>query len=61
MSYVDSILERVKKQNPHEAEFNQAVYEVLESLRPVIEKNEEKFKRDALLERLTLFARQVSA
>jgi len=53
MSYVDSILERVKKQNPHEAEFNQAVYEVLESLRPVIEKNEEKFKRDALLERLT--------
>ena len=53
MSYVDEILERVKKQNPHEAEFNQAVYEVLESLRPVIEKNEEKFKRDALLERLT--------
>ena len=53
MSYVDSILERVKKQNPHEPEFNQAVYEVLESLRPVIEKNEEKFKRDALLERLT--------
>ena len=53
MSYVDSILERVKKQNPHEPEFNQAVYEVLESLRPVIEKSEEKFKRDALLERLT--------
>ena len=53
MSYVDSILERVKKQNPNEPEFNQAVYEVLESLRPVIEKNEEKFKRDALLERLT--------
>ena len=53
MSYVDSILERVKKQNPHEPEFNQAVYEVLESLRPIIEKNEEKFKRDALLERLT--------
>ena len=53
MSYVDDILARVKKQNPYEAEFNQAVYEVLESLRPVIEKNEEKFKRDALLERLT--------
>ena len=53
MSYVDSILERVKKQNPNEPEFNQAVKEVLESLRPVIEKNEETFKRDALLERLT--------
>ena len=53
MSYVDSILERVQTQNPNEPEFNQAVKEVLESLRPVIEKNEEKFKRDALLERLT--------
>ena len=54
MSYVDQILERVRKQNPHEPEFNQAVTEVLESLRPVIEKNEEKFRRDALLERLTV-------
>ena len=53
MSYVDDILARVKKQKPNEPEFNQAVHEVLESLRPVIEKNEEKFKRDALLERLT--------
>ena len=53
MSYVDEILERVKAQNPHEPEFNQAVYEVLESLRPVIEKHEEKYRRDALLERLT--------
>ena len=53
MSYVDSILERVQAQNPHEPEFNQAVKEVLESLRPVIEANEEKYKRDALLERLT--------
>ncbi len=53
MSYVDDILLRVKEQNPHEPEFNQAVYEVLESLRPVIEKNEESCRRDALLERLT--------
>ena len=53
MSYVDEILERVKKQNPNEPEFNQAVFEVLESLRPVIEKNEAKYRRDALLERLT--------
>ena len=41
MSYVDDILARVKTQNPNEPEFNQAVYEVLESLRPVIEKNED--------------------
>ena len=53
MSYVDSILERVQSQNPNEPEFNQAVKEVLESLRPVIEANEEEYMRDALLERLT--------
>ena len=53
MSYVDETLARVKAQNPNESEFHQAVYEVLESLRPVIEKNEEKYRRDALLERLT--------
>lgn len=52
MSYVDEILERVKQQNPHEPEFHQAVLEVLESLRPVIEKNEAAYRRDALLERL---------
>ena len=53
MSYVDEILERVKQQNPDQPEFNQAVYEVLESLRVVIEANEEKYRKDALLERLT--------
>ena len=41
MSYVDEILDRVKAQNPNEPEFNQAVYEVLESLRGVIEANED--------------------
>ena len=53
MSYVDEALERVKKQNPDQPEFNQAVYEVLESLRPVIEANEEAYRKNALLERLT--------
>ena len=53
MSYVDETLERVKKQNPDQPEFTQAVYEVLESLRAVIEKNEESYRRNALLERLT--------
>ncbi len=53
MSYVDETLERVKKQNPDQPEFNQAVYEVLESLRAVIEKNEDVYRKNALLERLT--------
>ena len=53
MSCVDEVLERVIAKNPAEPEFHQAVKEVLESLRPVIEANEEKYRREALLERLT--------
>jgi len=53
MSYVDEILEKVVVKNPSEIEFHQSVKEVLESLRIVVEKNEDKFRREALLERLT--------
>ena len=52
MSYVDEVLERVKTKNASEPEFLQACEEVLESLRPVIEKNEALYKKEALLERL---------
>ena len=52
MSYVDEIIELVVKKNPAEPEFHQAVKEVMESLRVVIEANEEKYRREALLERL---------
>ena len=58
MSYVDEVLERVIRENSDEPEFIQAVKEVFESLRPVVEANEEQFKRDALLERLTNPERQ---
>jgi glutamate dehydrogenase (NADP+) len=53
MSYVDQVLERVTQKNPGEPEFHQAVKEVLESLRPVIEAHEEEYRREALLERIT--------
>ena len=53
MSYVDETLLRVKEQNPAQPEFHQAVEEVLESIRVVIERNEDAYRRDALLERLT--------
>ncbi|MBO4421124.1 MAG: NADP-specific glutamate dehydrogenase, partial [Lachnospiraceae bacterium] len=59
MSYVDEVIELVIKQNPNEPEFHQAVKEVLNSLRPVVEKNEEKFRRDALLERIVNPERQI--
>ena len=58
MSYVDEIIEQVIKQNPAEPEFHQAVKEVLESLRVVVDANEEKFRRDALLERIVNPERQ---
>ena len=53
MSYVDEVFAKVAQKNANEPEFIQAVTEVLESLRVVIEANEEKYRRDALLERLT--------
>ena len=59
MSYVDEVLERVKAKNASEPEFLQAVEEVLESLRPVIEANEEKYRKEALLERITEPDRQL--
>lgn len=52
MSYVDEVIELVVKKNPGEPEFHQAVKEVLESLKPVVEANEEKYRKEALLERL---------
>ena len=52
MNYVNEILERVAAQNPGQPEFLQAVTEVLESLRVVIEKNEDYYRKNAFLERL---------
>ena len=59
MSYVDEVLDRVIRENPNEPEFHQAVKEVLNSLRPVVDANEEKFRKDALLERLVNPERQL--
>ena len=52
MSYVDEIIEAVTQNHPGEPEFHQAVKEVLNSLRPVIDLNEARYRREALLERL---------
>ena len=59
MSYVDEVLELVKKKNAGEPEFIQAVTEVLNSLRPVVEANEELYKKNAVLERITEPDRQI--
>ena len=59
MSYVDEVIDLIVKENPDEPEFHQAVKEVLESLRVVIEENEEQYRKDALLERLVNPERQI--
>ena len=52
MSYTQEVYERVVAQNPGEPEFHQAVKEVLDSLKVVIDKNEEEYRRFSILERL---------
>ena len=59
MGYVDEVLEVVKKKNADQPEFLQAVTEVLDSLRPVIEANEELYRKNAILERITEPDRQI--
>ncbi len=56
--YVARVLETVKKRNPGEVEFHQAVTEVLESLIPAIDKHPE-FEDGALLERIVEPERQI--
>ena len=59
MSYVDEIIDLVIEKNPAQPEFHQAVKEVLESLRVVVEAHEEEYRRDALLERMVNPERQI--
>lgn len=59
MSYIDDVYTRVVEQNPAQPEFHQAVKEVLESIRPAVEKDEAKYRQLALLERLTTPDRQL--
>ena len=56
--YVKNVLEIVKKRNPGELEFHQAVEEVLESLIPAIDRHSE-FEDAAILERIVEPERQI--
>ncbi len=59
MGYVDEIIELTAKKNADQPEFIQAVTEVLESLRPVVDANEELYRREAVLERIVEPDRQI--
>lgn len=50
MSYVQRVLEELKKKNPNEPEFHQAATEILTSFQPVVERHPE-YEKAALLER----------
>ncbi|MDE5413339.1 NADP-specific glutamate dehydrogenase [Alkalihalobacterium chitinilyticum] len=57
--YVDAVYEAVKKRNPNEEEFLQAVKEVFDSLIPVLAKNPQYIKQ-AILERIVEPERLIS-
>lgn len=57
-AYISSVMETVRKRYPGEAEFHQAVTEVLESLVPVIEKNKD-LQDVGILERIVEPERQI--
>ena len=59
MSYIDEVLGKVEQKNASQPEFLQAVREVLESLRPVIEAHEAEYRRDGVLELITEPDRQI--
>ncbi len=52
MPYVSDVMELVERRNPAEAEFHQAVREVLDALEPVLDRNPE-YEQEHILERIT--------
>ena len=59
MSYASEVLASAEKKYADQPEFLQAMREVFESLEPVISKNEERYRKEALLERLIEPDRQI--
>ncbi|MBQ7308031.1 MAG: NADP-specific glutamate dehydrogenase, partial [Clostridia bacterium] len=51
-NYIDEIIKATELKNPNEPEFLQTVKEVLTSLKPMIDANEELYRKNAILERL---------
>ncbi len=56
--YVEEIMQKVKARNENQPEFHQAVKEVLDSLEPVMEKDD-KYREAGILERIVEPERQV--
>ncbi|MCL2319950.1 MAG: NADP-specific glutamate dehydrogenase, partial [Treponema sp.] len=58
MSYVDTVIDDIEKKNEGQVEFLQAAREVLNSLRPLVERDP-TYEKAALLERLVLAERTI--
>src|SRR3954470_14535570 len=56
--YVKEVFDQVKKRNPNEPEFHQAVIEILESLTPVFDKHP-RYMQEGILERIVEPERQI--
>jgi len=54
MEYIQQVLRQLQRRYPDQTEYLQAVKEVLESLAPVVEKNETLYREQGLLERLVM-------
>lgn len=59
MSYISEVIAQTEAKNPGQPEFMQTVKEVLESLKPAIEKNEELYRKNMILERMVEPDRQI--
>ena len=58
--YLNDVVKKTELKNQNEAEFLQAIREVLSSIEPVVVKHEEEYKKIALLERLVEPERVIS-
>ena len=57
-NYVQKVIRKVKKNNPHQPEFLQALEEVLNSLSPLFERDS-KYQENGILERIVEPERQI--
>ncbi|MCQ2409855.1 MAG: NADP-specific glutamate dehydrogenase [Clostridia bacterium] len=59
MSYISDVIEQTEAKNPGQPQFMQTVKEVLTSITPAVEQNEELFRKNVLLERIVEPDRQI--
>ena len=59
MSYISEVIEQTELKNPNQPQFMQTVKEVLTSLAPAIEQNEQLMRKNVILERLVEPDRQI--